>query len=159
MSRLHSRLFLFLRDAGKKNFVVSRPGSACAVAQFISPRGHRFDLRHPHTLSKRVVRSHRYCWVVIKTLSFSLFIPSLASLYLFVASAPILRDHGWSYIQLGRSSLIFTFTFTFLCIYQTFLSKATYIAFKLQFLHFCQLFLSLGIEPMILALLAPCSTI
>ncbi len=36
--------------------------------------------------------------------------------------------------------------------------QATYIAFKLQFLHFYQLLLSLGIEPMILALLAPCST-
>ncbi len=39
------------------------------------------------------------------------------------------------------------------------LSKATYIAFKLQFNFFYQLLLSLGIEPMILALLAPCSTI
>ncbi len=38
------------------------------------------------------------------------------------------------------------------------LSKATYIAFKLQF-YIYQLLLSLGIEPMILALLAPCSTI
>ncbi len=38
-------------------------------------------------------------------------------------------------------------------------SKATYTAFKLQFLHFYQLLLSLGIEPMILALLVPCSTI
>ncbi len=45
-----------------------------------------------------------------------------------------------------------------LCIYQTLLSKATYIAFKLVF-TFYQLLLSLGIEPMILALLAPCSTI
>ncbi len=43
-------------------------------------------------------------------------------------------------------------------IYQTLLSKATYIAFKLQF-YIYQLLLSLGIEPMILALLAPCSTI
>ncbi len=49
--------------------------------------------------------------------------------------------------------------FTFLCIYQTLLSKVTYMAFELQFLHFYQLLLSLGIEPMILALLAPFSTI
>ncbi len=34
-----------------------------------------------------------------------------------------------------------------------------YIAFKLQVLHFYQLLLSLGIEPVILPLLAPCSTI
>ncbi len=39
------------------------------------------------------------------------------------------------------------------------LSKATYIAFKLQFFTFDQLLLSLGIESMFLALLAPCSTI
>ncbi len=36
--------------------------------------------------------------------------------------------------------------------------QATYIAFKLQF-YIYQLLLSLGIEPMILALLVPCSTI
>ncbi len=36
--------------------------------------------------------------------------------------------------------------------------QATYITFKLRF-TFDQLLLSLGIEPMILALLAPCSTI
>ncbi len=41
-----------------------------------------------------------------------------------------------------------------------FIQKATYIAFKLQFFFtFDQLLLSLGIEPMILALLVPCSTI
>ncbi len=44
-------------------------------------------------------------------------------------------------------------------IYKTLLSKATYISFKLQFFTFYQLLLSLGIEPMILALRAPCSTI
>ncbi len=43
-------------------------------------------------------------------------------------------------------------------IYQTLLSKATYIAFKLQFFTFYQLLLYLGIEPMTLALLVPCST-
>ncbi len=38
--------------------------------------------------------------------------------------------------------------------------KATYSAYKLQFKKkFGQLLLSLGIEPMILALLAPCATI
>ncbi len=46
----------------------------------------------------------------------------------------------------------------FFYIYQTLLSKATYIAFNYSF-TFDQLLLSLGIEPMILALLAPCSTI
>ncbi len=35
----------------------------------------------------------------------------------------------------------------------------TYTAFKLQFLHFDQLLLSQGTEPMILVLLTPCSTI
>ncbi len=39
------------------------------------------------------------------------------------------------------------------------LSKATYIAFKLQVFTFYQLLLSLGIEPMILASLVSCSTI
>ncbi len=36
--------------------------------------------------------------------------------------------------------------------------QATYIAFKLQF-YILSALASLGIEPMILALLAPCSTI
>ncbi len=49
-------------------------------------------------------------------------------------------------------------TFTFMHLADAFI-QATYIAFKLQFFTFYQLLLSQGIEPMILALLAPCSTI
>ncbi len=40
-----------------------------------------------------------------------------------------------------------------------FLSRATYIAIEVTVLHFISFLLSLGIEPMILALLVPCSTI
>ncbi len=52
-----------------------------------------------------------------------------------------------------------TFTFTFMHLADTFIQSDLHCIQVTVFLHFYQLLLSLGIEPMILALLVPCSTI
>ncbi len=66
-------------------------------------------------------------------------------------SSPIPQCNPEKTMICVQNSMVFTFTFIHLA--DAFIQR-----FKLQFLHFYQLLLSLGIEPMILALLAPCST-
>ncbi len=89
-----TRVCSYSRGMRNKVFVSRGPVPPLPQHSF-SPRGYRFDLRDPHTLSKRVVRCHRYYWVVVTM-----------KCEHGVVSALILRDRGQSYIQLGRASLI-----------------------------------------------------
>ncbi len=76
---------------------------------------------------------------------------SLSRIYIdfFLCSAP-LWPTNW------EGDCIFTFTFMHLA--DAFIQSDLH-CIQVTVLHFYQLLLSLGIEPMILALLAPCSTI
>ncbi len=106
-----------------------------------------------HKISLNLTYKLHSCFFVILNQTISTHIFTVAKVFSKLSSQIVYSKHY------SVSQFYITTNIIYIYIYQTLLSKATYIAFKLQFFTFDQLLLSLGIEPMILALLVPCSTI